>query len=97
MQPHRPLPNIHMNSTSPGELLEQALAVINACDALAEAIRAAFPNGRDYLSEQVGTYQSARDAATLDLMRVQQLKTEHERLAMHAADARDEQEARRAR
>lgn len=45
----RPFPTVNNNGTFGQELLDQQLEVIEACEALINALRRASPNGRDYV------------------------------------------------
>jgi hypothetical protein len=42
------VPTIHLNGTSKEELLDQVVAAVRGCRKAMEAIRTAWPNGRDY-------------------------------------------------
>ena len=44
-------PAVNNNGTSRVDLVDQRRAIIDACDALVGALRAATPNGRDYPGE----------------------------------------------
>lgn len=70
------IPTVHMNGTGKDELLEQHIAVLEACRALTRALNAANPNGRDYYPQGAGALSAALAQHAARLLQVQTIARE---------------------
>lgn len=57
-------PTVHLNGTSKEELVQGRIAVIEAAQALRDALQRAAPNARDYYPQGDDAYKLARAAWT---------------------------------
>lgn len=77
-----PLPQVNLNGSPGGRLVEQQVKVLNALYRLEEALAEASPHGRDYQTLPEGAYQQARDAWAERRMLAQDLRHEIEAHAL---------------
>ena len=89
------LPTIHLNGTSPEDLLEGYRDAMTALRAAQDALAKCFPNARDYYVQSPAAVQSARDEHTARQVAVERVFKEIEALAIHCNDAVVEREERR--
>ena len=78
------LPTIHLNGTSAAELQDQAAAVMDAAAVLDQAIRAAWPNARDYYPQGSTAHSAAVDEWDAALHCVRKIQALAEAHMMHA-------------
>ena len=76
--PELSIPTVHMNGTSKNELLDQLSSVYEALDNVLDVMRNASPNGRDYYTQEHGSFEKA--------------VTEHRHRALKVYAVRDEVE-----
>ena len=89
------LPTIHMNGTSPDDLLAGYRAAMDALTAAADALTACFPNARDYYVQDPQAFPAARAEHDARREAVRKVYDEVVALAMHCNDAIMEREERR--
>ena len=77
------LPYVNLNGTSSDSLMEQARAVRDAANALAVALAAAAPHGRDYQTAPAGTYDKARDEWVARYKAVNAISVEYMDIMIH--------------
>jgi hypothetical protein len=65
-------PTIHMNGTSPEQLVEQLMKAYRAVDDAMSALAEAAPNGRDYYPQPAGAYSQARSERNAALAQLRQ-------------------------
>lgn len=89
-------PTIHMNGTSPDDLLEQYRNAMDAIQAAGEMLAQCGPNGRDYYPQSPEALTSAIDEHRSRRERIEAVFEEVQELAMHCMDAVEERAARKA-
>ena len=90
------LPTIHLNGTSPQDLLDGYRAAMDAVQAAGEALAKCGPNGRDYYPQGPDAIGVAADQHRMRREAVMAVYDELVALAIHCNDAVMEREARRA-
>ena len=75
-------PTIHLNGSSPRDLLEQHMKILDGCRCLLAAMRAATPNGRDYYPQGEKAAIEARDAFNERYMAISRIYDDFEQVAL---------------
>ena len=76
------VPTIHLNGTGKAGLLEGYLNVLAALRDAEAALCKAGPNGRDYYPQGAGAIYRAQDEHRARLVKLDEIKTEIEALAL---------------
>lgn len=82
-----PLPMIHRNGTSAGELFDQAMSALDALRVAAKALEDMAPNARDYYPRGAGAFPMAQECHASRLARIDEIRAEVNAIA----EAIDEQ------
>jgi hypothetical protein len=78
-------PTIHMNGTSPKDLLEDQMRAMASIATAIEDIQRAGPNGRDYYTQGPDAFAQARMEHEQRLVRLIGVRKELEQIAEHVA------------
>jgi len=81
------LPTIHLNGTSPIDLLEGWLKISHALNDALQAMYNEGPNARDYYPQGVGAFPLAQTEHCQRVLKIQQIKAEIDAIVDHVADA----------
>lgn len=81
-------PIVNLNGSDRATLLAQESAVLTACTALAEALRGAFPHGRDFQLNAPGDYERAREQSMAEIAALQEIVDRHTAIALAVSPLR---------
>lgn len=88
MSPAYATPLVNLNGSSRESLLEKEGKVLTALVALQEALREAYPHGRDYQISPIGTFEKASAEAAAEFDLVHQIVLRHEAIVSALHDYR---------
>ena len=89
-------PTIHLNGTSAEDLLEGYRTAMEGISNARQAMRSAWPNGRDYYPQGPDAINEAIREHAVRLLKLEEIHTELTELAVHCNDIISERNQRRA-